>query len=236
MAVKGSCEHVTLEELAALPTPSATATWHPVPHSRVMDMVLTTLDMMRFKVNTMDLAVAREGGQFFGTLDLATDITDGVTLAVGIRNSVDQSFALSFCCGERVMVCSNLSFGSDITISKKHTAKVEDTFHGEVIKAAMALQKYVTVSQDRIKRLRDLAVTELEADSLLLRSYEKGLIGARMLTPVINEWRKPSYPEFEARNRWSMVNAYTHVMKERFQSVPFQAASETQAFQQFLAV
>ena len=71
MPVCGDVERLSLEGLAALQTPEPTSTWHPIAHSRVMDMVLTTFDMLRLEVKDMDLAVAKDGARFFGTLDLA---------------------------------------------------------------------------------------------------------------------------------------------------------------------
>ena len=46
MAVTGAVDRVTLDQLAEYPTPAPTDTWFPIGHSRVMDMVLSTLDMM----------------------------------------------------------------------------------------------------------------------------------------------------------------------------------------------
>lgn len=235
MPVCGEVERLSLEELAQLETPPATRTFHPIPHSRVMDMVLTTLDMLRLEVRDMDLAVARNGDRFFATLDLALDITDGVTLAAGVRNSVDKSFALSFCAGSRVFCCSNLSFESEIVVTRKHTTNVEDDFHGQIIKAAMELRKYRDLSAERISQLQSAHLTEEQADALLLRAFEKGLAGARMLPKLIAEWREPTYDEFQSRNRWSMYNCFTHLMKPRFQALPYQAADETMRFQEFLA-
>jgi len=65
--------------------------------------------------------VSHGGARFFGTLDLTTSVSEGVTLAVGIRNSNDQSFPIGFCCGQRVFVCDNLAFTSEIIVSKKYT-------------------------------------------------------------------------------------------------------------------
>jgi len=88
MPVCGEVERLSLEELAQLETPPATRTFYPIPHSRVMDMVLTTLDMLRLKVRGMDLAVARNGDRFFGTLGSPSRQTVSVSnprLATSVR-------------------------------------------------------------------------------------------------------------------------------------------------------
>lgn len=160
---------------------------------------------------------------------------DGVILTAGIRNSTDKSFSLGFCCGERVMVCSNLCFGSEITISRKHTANAEDDFLGQVIKAGMQLRKYRDLSEERIAALHGAHLNDDEADALMLRAFEQGVVGSRMLPKLISEWREPSFTEFEDRNRFSMLNCYTGIMRDRFEKLPYQAAAETMRFQQFLS-
>jgi hypothetical protein len=96
---------VSRDELAAVPTPAPTATWFPVPHLSVLDTTIERLAEAGYRVRKTDLALNREGRQFFGTLDLDTPLVNGVTLAVGIRNSCDKSFPLGFAAGNRVFVC-----------------------------------------------------------------------------------------------------------------------------------
>src|ERR1700680_303915 len=85
---------VTRDELAALPCPPSTRTWAPVGHARVLDTVLGTLAEAGYAVVKSRFGLSAGDGRFFGTLDLATPLTpDGtVTLAVGIRNSIDKKF------------------------------------------------------------------------------------------------------------------------------------------------
>ena len=53
------------------------------------------------------------------------------------------------------------------------------------------------------------------ADSLILRSYEKGIISALQLPLVLKEWREPSFEDFQPRTTWSLFNAFTSVLRER---------------------
>jgi hypothetical protein len=97
---------VTLDELRAFKAPPPEGRWCPVAHGNVRDRVVETLRAAGYQIRKEQLAVAREGKRFFGVLDLTTPIAEGeVTLAVGIRNSVDKSFPLGFCAGSRVFIC-----------------------------------------------------------------------------------------------------------------------------------
>ena len=99
---------VTLEELKAFRAPEPEGRWYPVSHARVVETVKATLHEAGYDIRKEQYGLMRGGGRFFGTLDLGTPVASGVTLAVGVRNSVDKSFPLGFCAGNRVFVCDNL--------------------------------------------------------------------------------------------------------------------------------
>ena len=96
---------VTWGDLEQIPTPPATETWFPLSHSQVLGSVVQTLDAAGFGVQSMSLAVTPDDARFFGTLQLKAEILPGVGLAVGVRNSIDRSLPIGFCCGQWVLVC-----------------------------------------------------------------------------------------------------------------------------------
>jgi hypothetical protein len=61
----------------------------------VLDAVVDTLTAADYRVERLQLALARDDARFFATLDLRTTIGDGVALSVGVRNSIDKSNAQS---------------------------------------------------------------------------------------------------------------------------------------------
>ena len=96
---------VTTEELREYRAPPPSGRWYPLSHARVAETVKATLTESGYEVRREQYGVMRDGSRFFGTLDLGTPLVTGVTLAVGIRNSVDRSFPLGFCAGQRVFAC-----------------------------------------------------------------------------------------------------------------------------------
>ena len=56
--------------------------------------VRETLRGAGYEVRAEKYALARSDARFFGVLDLATPLAEGVSLSVGVRNSVDKSFPL----------------------------------------------------------------------------------------------------------------------------------------------
>src|SRR6266446_4433348 len=112
LIVHRGARHVTREELEQVHAPPSTETWFPLPHSHVLDRTLSTLEQAGFRPTKTQLALSRSDQQFFGVVDLESLVAEGVTLAVGVRNSVNKSLPISFAAGARVLVCDNLAFNS----------------------------------------------------------------------------------------------------------------------------
>src|SRR5262245_35339616 len=200
---------VTREELDGVEAPAATDTWFPVKHAAVIDAVSRTLTGAGFAVRAVKYALSRGDARMFSTMDLDAPLASGVSLAVGIRNSTDKSFPLGFCAGSKVFVCDNLAFRSDLLVRRKHTRFGRDRFEEAIAQAVQSLEGFRTAEAERIQHFQRADLTDAAADSLILRSYERGMVSHRQLPGVIKEWREPSFEEFQPRSLWSLLNAFT---------------------------
>ena len=211
---------VSREELALIEIPPATQTWHPVKHVDVLDSVTSTLEGAGYTIEKQSLALSHHGNRFFATLDLSTQITSGISLAVGVRNSQDKSFPIGFCAGNRVFCCSNLSFHSDITIARKHSRFGNQRYVEALAKAVSALPSYQASATSWISRLTQWTLSPEMADSIILRAYEMDLIGARMLPDLIKEVRHPEFPEFDPNTAWGLWNCFTTCLRKTQETQP----------------
>jgi hypothetical protein len=218
---------VTTEELAAFQAPPPNGRWFPLSHGRVLSVVTETLGEAGYGIERQQLGVLRDGSRFFGTLDLKSPIADGVSLAVGIRNSVDKSFPLGFCAGSRVFVCDNLAFRSELLVRRKHTIHGERDFVRRIAEAVGSLPAFQEQEALRIERMREAELGDDQADALILRGFERGIVGARELPRVLQQWRNPPFEEFRPRTAWALLNAFTGAMKERGGSQPQSYATQT---------
>lgn len=234
MSHRGARE-VTQAELAAIEAPPPTKTWFPIAHRTILDSVSSTLEGAGFQIRRRRLSLSNGDARFFGTLDLATSINDDVSLAVGIRNSTDQSFPIGFCCGQRVFVCDNLAFTSEIVVSKKHTRFGRERYLEGLAGAVQSLHQYRESAASWIKRLQEFELSEDAANSYLLQAYERGIIGIRMLPLVIQEWRNPSRDEYRPRAAYSLFNCFTDVLGRTRQSrYPAESALATMRLSKLL--
>jgi hypothetical protein len=197
--------------------------------------VLETVDQSGFAVEKMRLALSRQGAQFFGTLDLRCPIAEGVSLAVGIRNSINQTLPLGFVAGSRVFVCDNLAFRSELLVSRKHTANGRVRFREAIAQAVQGLESFRTAESHRIDLMRAADLTDIEAESLVFRAWERRIVSHRLLPDVIRGWREPGHDDFRARTAWSLYNAFTGALADRARSNPQQHAALTMRLAALLA-
>lgn len=223
------------EELAAVPVPAPSRRWYPIAHHAVLDRVKGVLGEFGYAVRREQLALSRNDARFFGTLDLESTLAEGVTLAVGIRSSLDQSVHLGFCAGSRTTVCDNMLFSAELMVRRKHTARAEQRFQADIAEAVAKLKGFRERESLRIERMRSTEVGPVAAESYILRGYERGIVPARQLGGVIKEWRNPSFPEFEGRTFWTLLQAFTTALGDTIQGDPQKHALRTMRLSAMLA-
>ncbi len=201
---------VTRDELAAVPTPPCTRTWHPVPHVSVVEAVESAMRERGYMIESEQFGLARGRQKMFGVLNIAQRDNPEWTYAVGIRNSHDQSFAAGICCGVRVLVCSNLCFGGEHVLKRRNTSGID--IGTMVMETIDCIADGFISLDERLEQLRDAAVPSDDwARSFIVRTAEFGAIASCDILPVMHEYLEPRHDEFRERNLWSLLNAFTEV-------------------------
>jgi hypothetical protein len=219
---------VEYDELAAVKAPPPEGRWYPLSHVRVLDAATSTLKEAGYEVKGRKLGLSKDNAQFFGTLDLATPLATGVSLAVGVRNSINRTFPIGLIGGSRTFVCDNLAFRSDLMmVKRKHTLHGERRFNADIAQAVMNLGTFKDAEAQRIGRLMELELAPEVADSLMLRALQKGVINTHQILKVVHEWHQPSFDEFGPRTGWSLFNAFTRVLADRSVSNPQEFSLQT---------
>lgn len=226
---------VTREELDAIEAPPPTETWYPLKHSIVFDAVGQTLQDAGFDLGPVRLAVSRNDARLFATIDLSTPLAAGVLLAVGIRNSCDKSFPLSFCAGARVFVCDNLAFRSELLVSRKHTRFGRERFQEAIAGAVQALHQFKVTETARLRRMQEAELSEDTAALYMLQAFDKNLVSHLVLRQALAEWHNPSFEEFRPRTLFSLLNAFTTALRHRRDRNPGEYAMQTMRLQHLLS-
>lgn len=226
---------VSSERLKCVGLPESTDSYKPIPHDVVLDTAKETLVKSGYEVIDHTLALARQGGEFFATIDLTTTVSDTERLVVGLRNSHNKRFSIGFCVGTRTSVCSNLCFSNDVVINNRHTRHSASRHLEGIASAVSNLGAYQEVQSQRLDYLKGKEIGKGESESLILRAAEQGMIGWTALPKILAEWRSPSHDEHRLSSRYGLLQAFTQVLTARFEVQPRKAALETIQIQNFLA-
>lgn len=224
---KGAAE-VSRNHLATFAAPPPEGRWHPVSHTKVLTTVCDTLETSGYRIRREQLAVARDGHRFFGTLDLDSTLVPGVSLAVGVRNSTDKSFPLGFCAGNRVFVCDNLAFRSELLVKRKHTRYGEVRFHNAIAGAITQLRTFQEVEGQRIRCLQTTRVTEAQASLCVLKALDQGVVSAPVIPRIWKEIVSPSFDYGQdGLTLWTVLQAFTTCLMDRAKRSPNEYAGMT---------
>jgi hypothetical protein len=212
LLIHAGAEKVGRQDLLSLPTPEATETHKPVPHSRVIEALVESLDYRKIQVVRDEYAISKDAMKMFGFLELSLSETD-IRIAIGIRNSHDKSFSLGLTVGYRVFVCDNLAFHGDFTpITRKHSKyfDVDEVISGAVDKA----QRHFNPMVRQIDVWKDFNLSDASAKLIVYQAFvESDLFPKHLARDVHREYFEPQYDEFRPRNMWSLSNAFTSAFK-----------------------
>lgn len=202
-------KYVDRDALALVPTPKPTATWRPVPHIDVVNAVENTISNRGMSIESERFGLVRDQQKMFGVLTLTNRSNPEWTRCIGVRNSHDQSFAAGICCGVSVLVCSNLCFGGEFVIKRRHTSGIDLASMVEETMDALA-DSYISF-EERLLNLHDAPVTDDQARIFIVKAAEYGAIPSCDILAVFNEYLEPRHDVFRERSQWSLLNAFTEI-------------------------
>jgi hypothetical protein len=204
---------VTRTELKGIQTPEPTATWRPIPHIELVDMLDLVLTQQHMQIKDEQFALRRDGSVLFAVLQLAYGETGDGVAALGLRTGNNKSMSLQICAGLSVFVCDNLAFRGDlIALKRKHTSGLN--LREELTLAIIRFQEHFGRLIGEIGDLKHRALGDLEAKALIHDVFAHGLMPVRLLSDVSRAYFEPQLAEFEPRNAWSLHNAFTGLAKE----------------------
>ena len=221
---------VDRSQLSLVDCPEPTETWYPIPHDTVAQHALHVMALHGYSVKKEQWALSGRGGEMmFGVLDTTCQIQGkDIALSVGLRNSVDKSFAMGFCAGSRVFVCDNLAFSAELIVNRKHTKFGLDAFKRSIYDAATSLDSFVLTEGDRMRRWQDMKVTSSQRDNVILKSLESTVFPKTMLADIFREQVSPTYPEFRDGSAYGLFNNFTTALRERAFKRPNEHSGRTQ--------
>ena len=106
-----------------------------------------------------------------------------------------------------------MAFGGTTVIKRRHTSGI---VLAELIDRAVAsLEDDFLTTETVCEDLKDEYLKDDdEARSSIVRAAELGVINSCDILPVYREFKAPSHIEFKEPTRWSLLNAFTEIVKK----------------------
>lgn len=209
-------ETATWDQLEAVPTPEATKSWKPIPHSQLVQDVMTTLERTGLRAKETAFATYQGGARFFGLLGLDCEGGGGdYQLVVGLRNSHDRSFPVGMTVGSRVFVCDNLAFSSEIQVVRRHTRYLMDDLPRLISTAVGHISASAETQEQRFAHYKEVEFSDMQAHDILVQAIDVQAIRTTWLPKVLEQWRAPAHEEFaERHDAWRLWNGFTEILKK----------------------
>lgn len=202
-------------EVENVPTPDATDTWTPIPHTALIERVEDTLKSDGLSIVNQVHSLTRGGNRYFGLMQIANgQNSDDYAWVLGLRNSHDKSFPAGLVVGASVFVCDNLSFSGEIRMTRKHTVYIMRDLPGLVQRSIGQLMTRWHDQDMRIEAYKNCELSDLQAHDMIVRSIDARALTATQVPHLLQEWRHPQHEEFAPRTAWSLFNGFTQVMKD----------------------
>ena len=213
MLIMQEGKYINRDEVACIDTPCSTDTWRPVPHIDVIEAVTEVIRAHNWDITDERFGIASEGKKMFGVMEISRSSSPQWHRCIGIRNSHDKSIAVGLSAGIVVLVCSNMAFGGVRLINRKHTSRID--LNELIDRAVASLEDDFLTTETRCEDLKDEYLKDDdEARSSIVRAAELGVINSSDILPVYREFKKPSHEEFNEPTRWSLLNAFTELIKK----------------------
>ncbi len=201
-------------DLAAVPVPEPTESYHPVPYGRFIEEVELHVPRFGLAVRSAHFALAREGSQMFGVLTCGNGVPDrDYALCIGVRNSYDRSLAVGLTLGSRVFCCDNLAFSGEVTMHRKHTANVFRDLPDLIYSMLSRVSSMRERIDGEIVAMKAREIEPATAHHLMVEAIRGNVLPASRLPKVLEAWEEPKHEEFAPRTAWSLFNAFTETQK-----------------------
>ncbi len=212
LMLESNATKVRRSDLMSIPLPIATKSYKPVSHVHIAELIADEAYKRGYPISKEEYGLSNDGQKMFGLFKFHHNNHPEHTRCLGFRNSYDKSLAVGLTVGLSVLVCSNLCFGGETTINRKHTSGIEIE---ELIPEAFdSLSEQFERLEENVNQLKFEYMPLSQAKLKIVKAAEENAIPSSDILTVLDEYKNPKYEEFATKNTWSLYNAFTEVVKK----------------------
>lgn len=189
--------------------------WKGVKHSTLVECILGDLIGRGWKVLDMKFALSKDKADLAAGFELEIpDLPDlpGQRYSLGMLTSNALRRPIKLTSGTRIMCCNNGMCTGDILLNQRHTKKMD---------LAAGLESAIGEFHERcgeipalVEGYRNRELVANEADHILMELGRAGTMSWAKVGVVDEQFRNPPYEDHGTGTSWTMLNAFTEVVKQ----------------------
>lgn len=205
----------TKQLLLDISIPSATKTYKPISHRKLIDLTLESIDSQGFNLLSEKYEIAKYGLQATGRYTLNYGNNE-MKIMIAWQNSYDKSLSLKYAMGAQIMICKNGMVTGDMgSFKNKHVGKIQ-TLTPSVIKNIISesADVFYNIEKDSL-RMKEIEMTKKASAELLGRMFiQDEIITSTQLNIIKREIENPSFSYGDRGNLWELYNHTTLSLKD----------------------
>jgi len=190
-----------------------TDTWHPIHHSRCIDVVEQALSEREVKIVQKSYSMSKDGMKAYGTVVFGNGDKD-ISQTVIWRNSMNKAFSFGVCGGTHAWACTNLMMSGEFVEFRKHTNGMDDAELARIVGNGMeVILPYTKQLQFWHVAMREVKLDLRRTKVLAYNAITGGIIARNRITEFHNALFGEHH-EYDPKTLFGLHGAMTQTMRD----------------------
>jgi len=193
--------------------------WKGCSHKDMANEIIKQLKKLDVEVLREQWCLARKGLVMMGGLDLKLprpfSKLPGQDYSLGVVTGNDLHKAHKFCCGSKVLICSNGVMTGQYVMKRRHTLRfdLEQEVHNGLLNALEEFKKV----KDVVKELHDAKIDDVRSDHLFMEAGRRRILPWSKVGEAWELYVDPPHKEFKKAKgtAWGIYQAVNQTIKGR---------------------
>jgi len=205
---------VDVNSLARINTPALGPRHTPVNHGVALDLFRNILRDSNLPIVNENGMLSRDDMKYVYTADVTDAQIQDFVFTIGFVNYNNCQKSFTGLAGERVFICSNEMFSSQIRDAyRKHTASIVTELRTKMGNIVEYFKRFRDARISEIEILKTTPWGDVELGQFVVAIHRDGYLGNTNIGRIIEEYDHPTHVEFQPKTAWNFQNACTEVYK-----------------------
>lgn len=188
----------------------------PVNHGDALDLFKNILAENNLPVLNENGMLSQNSLKYVYTADVTDASMEDLVFTIGFVNFNDKHKSFTGLAGERVFVCSNEMFSSQIREARnRHTMSIISSLRGKMLNLVEYFKRFRDARIHEIEALKVTPWSDQYLAQIVLSFHRNNIIeNNSIIDKIVTEYDNPRHEEFKPRTAWSFQNACTEILKQ----------------------